>query len=247
MRRRPVGVVAHKGESIAVRDAQFQAGIVHTSAVDRPAVDPDPAPIAPEWLDDLPLKAGPPWLSMGLHPLDLANWLVFDADAPAQLALKRQLLADRPEEVFGARPGAEEAGQEVLELIQAWLAAHAHATSGATVPPEAPIGPGDGTDSALGHPLDRAGRLVQEDLCLLLATDGRYRLEAASLCFPSHWRLSEKLGRSVGAIHGPVHHYAVRARGQGGHLPGAIASRAAGGPAQPVHPRPRRAVPPGAP
>ena len=35
-----------------------------------------------------------------------------------------------------------------------------------------------------------------------------YTLEAASLCFPSHWRLHEKLGRSLAAIHAPVPHYA---------------------------------------
>ena len=113
------------------------------------------------------------------------------------MALKRQLLAERPDEVFAARPGSEAAATEVLELIGAWLAAHPPGDRAAPM----------GTDSTGLHPLDRAGRLVQEDLCLLMPTDGRYLLEAASLCFPSHWRLSEKLGRSVGAIHGPVHHY----------------------------------------
>ena len=28
------------------------------------------------------------------------------------------------------------------------------------------------------------------------------------MCFPSHWRLADKLGRSVAEIHGPVPHYA---------------------------------------
>jgi hypothetical protein len=49
---------------------------------------------------------------------------------------------------------------------------------------------------------------VQEDLCLMVASEGAYRLEAASLCFPSHWRLHDKLGRSLAAIHAPVPHYA---------------------------------------
>ena len=58
------------------------------------------------------------------------------------------------------------------------------------------------------HPLDAAGRTVQEDLCVLIEHEGRYVLEAASLCFPSHWRLHDKLGRSLAAIHSPVPHYA---------------------------------------
>ena len=42
----------------------------------------------------------------------------------------------------------------------------------------------------------------------MMASDQGYRLEAASLCFPSHWRLHDKLGRSLAAIHAPVPHYA---------------------------------------
>lgn len=59
-----------------------------------------------------------------------------------------------------------------------------------------------------------AARLVQEDLCLMVprpsATDGvvRHHLDAAVLCFPSHWRLRDKAGGSAAAIHGPVPTYA---------------------------------------
>ena len=34
-----------------------------------------------------------------------------------------------------------------------------------------------------------------------------YHLDAAVLCFPSHWRLLDKLGGSATAIHGPVPRY----------------------------------------
>jgi len=151
----------------------------------------------PDWLDELPLRPGPPWLSMGVHPLDLATWLILDDRFDAELALKAQLLAERHDDVFLARPGSEAAGREVLDLVTAWLTTH---SGRAHAPSSAPLDL---------HPLDRAGRLVQEDLCVLVEHDGRYLLEAGSVCFPSHWRLSEKLGRSVAAIHGPVHHYDV--------------------------------------
>jgi hypothetical protein len=32
--------------------------------------------------------------------------------------------------------------------------------------------------------------------------------DAASLCFPSYWRLGDKVGRPLGDVHGPVAHYA---------------------------------------
>jgi dimethylamine monooxygenase subunit A len=53
-------------------------------------------------------------------------------------------------------------------------------------------------------PLALAGRLVQEDLCLLQRDQDGYRLVAAVLCFPAHWRLSDKLGRPLDIIHDPV-------------------------------------------
>ena len=54
------------------------------------------------------------------------------------------------------------------------------------------------------------GRLVQEDFCLLDRPDGadEHRLIAANLCFPSHWRLPDKLGRPLLAIHAPAPGYA---------------------------------------
>jgi hypothetical protein len=58
------------------------------------------------------------------------------------------------------------------------------------------------------HALDAAGRLVQEDLCLLVLRDGAPHLDAASLCFPSYWRLADKLDAPLTDVHGPVPHYA---------------------------------------
>ncbi|MEJ7583651.1 MAG: DUF3445 domain-containing protein [Acidimicrobiales bacterium] len=57
------------------------------------------------------------------------------------------------------------------------------------------------------HPLEAAGRLTQEDLCLMVDRDGAHHLDAACLCFPSHWRLAEKFERPARAVHGPVPGY----------------------------------------
>jgi hypothetical protein len=59
------------------------------------------------------------------------------------------------------------------------------------------------------HPLAAAGRTVQEDLCLMVRRDGAWHLDGAVLCFPSMWRLGDKLGRPAAAIHGPVTGYAA--------------------------------------
>jgi len=152
--------------------------------------------VPPYWLDELALHPGPPWLSMGVRSLDLHDWLIRDERFGPEMALKAHLLGTRHDEVFAARTGAEDACGEVLALVQAWLQTH-HGS------------PGHPAEADDLHPLDAAGRLVQEDLCVMIADGGSYRLEAASLCFPSHWRLHNKLGHSLAAIHQPVPHYAA--------------------------------------
>jgi dimethylamine monooxygenase subunit A len=149
----------------------------------------------PAWLDELPLEPGPPWLTMGTRGLEPGAWLVADDDRDGDLAEKARLLAERHDEVFTALPSpvVTDASQEVLGLVTAALA-----IAGIQV---------DDPDPHL-HPLDAAGRLVQEDLCLLVERDGAPHLDAASLCFPSYWRLADKLGRPMAEVHGPVAHYA---------------------------------------
>jgi hypothetical protein len=63
------------------------------------------------------------------------------------------------------------------------------------------------TETYRKNPLDLAGRIVQEDLCLMAPGLNGYTLEAASLCFPSRWRLLDKIGRPLIDIHSPVPGY----------------------------------------
>ena len=134
---------------------------------------------APEWLDELGET-----IAMGTHAYE-GELFVRDDDYPRDLALKAQLLAQRHHDVFAARDTDQvrAASEEVLGLTA------------------------DGDAGAL-HPLDAAGRHVQEDLCILVLRDGAPHLDAASLCFPSYWRLADKLGRPLVDVHGPVPQYA---------------------------------------
>ena len=159
-----------------------------------------------------PFQPGPFRMAMQLHPLALADWIELDTDLPAHLAEKRQLLYERPHEVFAALPQAEAGAHETLTLLLAHLTTHFPAIyryEGATLINQATAEAWDLAASPL-HPLDLAGRLVQEDLCLMQhdSATGIYRLVAASLCFPSRWRLHEKLGHSLAVIHEPTPHYA---------------------------------------
>jgi len=148
---------------------------------------------------------------MGLTPQSEAEWLAPDASLRDVLAEKRELLATRHELVFRALPEGRAASVELLQLLAGHLAERfpsvyrredkgclCNTASRETWDVDAPP----------LHPLDLAGRLVAEDLCLLQANDEGYRLIAASLCFPNRWHLEEKIGRPLDFIHAPVPGYA---------------------------------------
>jgi len=147
-----------------------------------------------DWLDELRLEPGPPYAVMGTRALDPSSWLLFDGDdvRDAQLARKAQLIADHRGIVFGALPGSEEASAEVLELVEAALAARGLA-------PREPIAE---------HPLIDAASSIQEDLVVLQRVDGSWVLTAGVVCFPTHWTVTNKLGLTLASIHQPVAHYA---------------------------------------
>lgn len=146
-------------------------------------------------------------LSMGLTPLSAAEWLVPDASLPEILAEKQLLLATRAESVFRVLPEAGDASVELLQLLATHLSQHFPSVyrlgDDGRLINEARQETWD-IAAPKRHPLDIAGRLVAEDLCLLQASDAGYRLIGATLCFPNRWRLDEKIGQPLDVIHEPV-------------------------------------------
>lgn len=141
---------------------------------------------------------------MGLATVDARDWFEVDGDYAPQMAEKRRLLAARRDEVFCVLPEAEAASRELLGAVADWCTA--------TFPDRFAREGGqmfcpDGRRVALDGvpPLEAAALLVQEDLCLMLPdAGGAPILAGACLCFPSRWRLAEKIGHPMLAIHAPV-------------------------------------------
>jgi len=126
---------------------------------------------------------------MGLEPLPLEDWLRPRAGDEALLAERARLIATYASDVMAALPEADAAVAELALLLQQRGIKLAEGHSAIL------------TLTALGHAL-------AEDLCILTpAADGGYRLTAGVLCFPNRWRLREKLGGDVLAVHGPVPDY----------------------------------------
>jgi len=148
-------------------------------------------------------------MAMGLNELNLGEWIEIDSNYCAEIEQKRRLLADRFADVFAAQPGSETGGREALELLTAHLAQRfpesfalddsrfSNALTGETWNlRDAPL-----------HPLDLASRCVQEDLCLMQKRGEIYFLAAAAVCFPSRWKLRDKIGAPMREIHAPVPFY----------------------------------------
>ena len=54
---------------------------------------------------------------MGIKALDPEGWIMFGEDAAHQLAERRRLLDERPDDVLAALPGSEAAVEELLALV----------------------------------------------------------------------------------------------------------------------------------
>jgi hypothetical protein len=138
-----------------------------------------------------------------------------DARYPAEMAERRALLAARHAEVFGAEPASAAARAETLAVIADlllrrhpdWFARQGDRLENRVT--------GESWDLAalLHDPLEMAGRLVAEDLCLIDTSGPAPVLTAAILCAPTRWRLAEKLGRPLAEVHGPVPLYAAKLAG----------------------------------
>jgi len=152
-----------------------------------------------------PYDGSSPLFRIGTRPLDPQDWLEPDAAMAGQLAEKARLFTDRREAVFVEMPESRVAQAELLALLVDHLPRHfpdlwRHSSAGMLVVPTGETVPLDGA----GSPLLTAARLVQDDLLILQRDQEGWRLTAASLCFPSSWLLSEKIGKVLADIHAPV-------------------------------------------
>ena len=129
---------------------------------------------------------------VGVKPLEIAKWFVTDADWEPTLAMKRALIADRRHEVVSFRDDCHDVAQEAAELVLAWV--------------------GKSTSRSGVDALVDAALAVPDDLTVLrsVATGDGEQLPfvAGVVCSPSRWRLADKIGHDMLAVHKPVALYA---------------------------------------
>lgn len=132
---------------------------------------------------------------LGVRPLDLRDWIELgsDVDGPdGWIAEKERVLAEHRHTAFAVLDGIEPEGQEVAEALVEHLRRRW------------PERFGDVALDGSMHPLEAAGRLVPEDLVVMVERDGRLVFGGGCVCFPNRWDLRSKLGGSMAEVHQPV-------------------------------------------
>lgn len=157
----------------------------------------------------LSFEPGPYRMAMGLTACPRANWIELDERYRDEMAERRRLLVTQRNQVFAAVPGSEPARRETWDVLAThlasqwpdWFAARGELLENRLT--------GDRWNLAAPgcEPLEAAALLVQEDLCLIELRPEGPMLTAAVVCFPSRWRLAEKIGRPLAAVHAPVPFY----------------------------------------
>lgn len=161
-------------------------------------------------------------------PVPPEDWLRVTGHYAGQMAQKAHLLEGGAEGILMRLPGSEMAEAEFGGLLIEALSARPDFTiDGNEV--RRPDGVVMSCDGLAG--LDLAGRMIQEDICLLEKRGDEHVLTAALLAFPASWTLAEKIGRPLSAIHDPVAAYdgGIASRVQrmfDGLAPGRVLSRA---------------------
>jgi dimethylamine monooxygenase subunit A len=131
----------------------------------------------------LPFLDGPLSLAPGLKPIPPETWLLPDTEAHV-LDEKRALMRTKRDHVHVEREGSARAAQA--------LAAAVHEVAGPAA--------GDWPTA-----LEAAASTVSDDFCILIKDEaGQWRLQAANVCAPTFWRLSETIGQPLGGLHAPV-------------------------------------------
>lgn len=156
--------------------------------------------------DYQPYVAGAFRWRLGLRPLDLADWIELDNRYDTDVERKQQLMDRNVATVNAAMDGTRHEGAEVLEalcdhLVTRWPSRFVR--RGGELVDDVRQTSFD-VSQRDEHPLFTAGRLVQEDLALLVERDGDLVFGAGSVCFPNRWDLKSKIGLPLSAVHAPV-------------------------------------------
>ena len=145
-------------------------------------------------------------LRLGLRPIEISDWIHYEDDFPLRIREKKRLYATKRKRVLDALIESLGAQQELLNILIAYLK-HNHANKFKFKNKQIISLAENETYTVSKYdqcPLELVSYLVADDFCLLEKDQKDYRLVAASVCAPTWWELSEKIGMPLTTIHSPI-------------------------------------------
>ena len=139
----------------------------------------------------LPIETGDQFRHrMGTKSLDTAQWLPSDEETAPTIAMKRELLRLRRNDVVGLADGGSDAAEEAATLIAGFCGTPVQ---------------GRGIDALI-----EASLLVADDVVVMqpVGAEPQLVVVAGVVCSPSRWSIQTKLNSNMMAVHVPVPQYA---------------------------------------
>lgn len=145
-------------------------------------------------------------LRLGLSLIDVSRWIQYEDDFADRVIQKQKLIQELGNQVLDALPSSLAAQSELLHLLLENIQQH-HSERIAVVGNSVVIKNGNQSYDIAdygGCPLELVSYLAADDYCLLEEEGEDYKLVAGSVCAPTWWSLSEKMGKPLASIHAPI-------------------------------------------
>lgn len=145
-------------------------------------------------------------LRLGLASIPASDWIQYDDDFSNRIFEKKELICNQRKRIIQHTEGSEDAQNELLQNILSYISEFKNDLF--TVNQTSVISHVENNEYQFKkykyNPLELISYLTPDDFCLLEKFNDDYRLTAASVCSPTYWELSEKMGCPLKDIHAPI-------------------------------------------
>jgi hypothetical protein len=152
-----------------------------------------------------PPSDGKPFrLNMGLRSLEDALWIEGGDDLHQQILERVELGENARDVVYQELPGYRPAVEELVSRIAKNLSDFHHDTYAVNKDSVTYLPGNVKVELSSSDILLKLAAIIGEDLVVLSREDNEWKIVAGAVLFPSRWKLSEKIGKGMDAVHTPV-------------------------------------------
>jgi hypothetical protein len=152
-----------------------------------------------------PPSDGKPFrLNMGLRSLEDALWIEGGDDLHQQVVERVELAENSREVVYQELSGYRPAIAELISRIAKNLSEFHHERYLVTSESVTYLPSNITVEFSAPDILLKLSAVIGEDLVVLAREDSEWKIVAGAVLFPSRWKLSEKIGKGMDAVHTPV-------------------------------------------